>query len=140
MRKLGIVEWAEERGNVILEHFLPLRAIDWRPVLDIEEAKIAAMEVSTDVDAVGELLSFSRPVKSWNKRDVERRISPIEARRLREGPATEADFVEVARALIEGLAVVGITERFEESLEMTTFALGGHVPKDLGRGDSDNAS
>ena len=46
MRKLGIVEWAEERGNVILEHFLPLRAIDWRPVLDIEEAKIAAMEVS----------------------------------------------------------------------------------------------
>ena len=138
MRKLGIVEWAEERGNVILEHFLPLRAIDWRPVLDIEEAKIAAMEVSTDVDAVGELLSFSRPVKSWNKRDVERRISPIEARRLREGPATEADFVEVARALIEGLAVVGITERFEESLEITTFALGGHVPKDLGRGDSDN--
>jgi hypothetical protein len=57
----------------------------------------------------------------WRARDPETRVNPIETRRLREGAATAADLQFVVEMLEEWLAVVGITERFEESVQLFSY-------------------
>jgi len=68
----------------------------------------------------------------WRQRDRETRINPIENRRVREGPANVADLRFVEEHLEEWFAVIGITERFEESMMLFAFALAGKsIPKNM---------
>ena len=97
MRTLNIAQWAEEKGNFMLEHFLQLVPEDW-------------YQMSTN---------YYVP---WRQRDRETRINPIENRRVREGPANVADLRFVEEHLEEWFAVIGITERFEESMMLFAFA------------------
>jgi len=107
MRTLNIAQWAEEKGNFMLEHFLQLVPEDW-------------YQMSTN---------YYVP---WRQRDRETRINPIENRRVREGPANVADLRFVEEHLEEWFAVIGITERFEESMMLFAFALAGKsIPKNM---------
>jgi hypothetical protein len=99
MKKLSLVQWAEEKGDVALEHFLPLKHLDW------------AFDGKKIID--------------WHKQNRDTRISPIEMRRKREGAATRADLVLALEFIESGMAVVGLTERFEESVKLIAFALTG---------------
>lgn len=107
MRTLNIAQWAEEKGNFMLEHFLQLVPEDW-------------YQISTN---------YYVP---WRQRDRETRINPIENRRVREGPANIADLRFVKEHLEDWFAVIGITERFEESMMLFAFALTGEsIPKNM---------
>jgi len=107
MRTLNIAQWAEEKGNFMLEHFLQLVPEDW-------------YQISTN---------YYVP---WRQRDRETRINPIENRRVREGPANIADLRFVEEHLEDWFAVIGITERFEESMMLFAFALTGEsIPKNM---------
>jgi len=108
-KKPDVAAWAEERGNFMLEHFLGLSDLDWADVSN---------------NAVGEAFV------PWHDRDASRRINPIETRRLREGAANAADLQLVLSHLEDWIAVIGITERFEESMALFSLALAGKpMPK-----------
>ncbi|EGB09318.1 hypothetical protein AURANDRAFT_71427 [Aureococcus anophagefferens] len=57
----------------------------------------------------------------------ELRINPLETRRGREGAANAADLQFIIEHLEEWFAVIGITERFEESMALFSFALTGKL-------------
>ena len=91
----------------MLEHFLRLAPEDWHH-------------------------SNSDTYVPWRRRNRETRINPLETRRGREGSANAADLQFVVEHLEEWFAVVGITERFEESMSLFAFALTGKlIPRSL---------
>jgi hypothetical protein len=71
--------------------------------------------------------SNTKRVIDWHNQKSEARISPIEMRRKREGVATRADLVLALQFIESGMAVVGLTERFEESVKLIAFALTGKL-------------
>ena len=100
MRTLDVIQWAEEKGSFMLEHFLRLTPEDWHHV-----------NAETYVP--------------WRQRDRDTRVNPLETRRGREGSANAADLQFVVEHLEEWFAVIGITERFEESMALFALALTG---------------
>ena len=52
----------------------------------------------------------------WRFRPVDERVNPIETRRLRQGPATEADLRALLQSIRDKVTVVGITERMDETM------------------------
>jgi hypothetical protein len=102
MRTLDVAQWAEEKGSFMLEHFLRLTSEDWHHA----DTKIYI---------------------PWRQRNRELRINPLETRRGREGAANAADLQFIIEHLEEWFAVIGITERFEESMALFSFALTGKL-------------
>lgn len=96
-----VAEWAEERGNFMLEHLIHLSPLDWAVREDDED--------------------------DWHRRDRDKKINPIETRRLREGPANAANLALALANLDNWFAIVGITERYSESLALFSYALTGTV-------------
>lgn len=107
MRRIQtLADWAEERGNFMLEHLVHLSDVDW--------ADRAAS-------------SSSRPFTEWHSRNSDSRINPIETRRAREGPANVAHLDLALANLDQWFAVIGLTERYDESLALFSYALTGTV-------------
>jgi hypothetical protein len=107
MRTLDVTQWAEEKGSFMLEHFLRLAPEDWHH-------------------------SNAETYVPWRQRNRETRVNPLETRRGREGVANAADLQFVVEHLEEWFAVIGITERFEESMSLFAFALTGKlIPRSL---------
>ena len=94
----GFLDFARARGNVLLEH----------------------------VGHAVELADFAYRDDpfAWHARDARRRVSPIEARRHREGPSNRADLA-AAKRLLATRFVVGLTSRFEESLRRFAHVFAG---------------
>ena len=61
----------------------------------------------------------------WHARDPETRVPPIEVRRRRLGPPGAADLAAAKALLARRFAVVGLTERFDESMRAFAEALAG---------------
>ncbi|KAJ8605306.1 hypothetical protein CTAYLR_002330 [Chrysophaeum taylorii] len=103
-RVLTLDDWAEEKGNFMLEHLLRLTPLDW-----------------------GER-------GSWRKQNPETRVNPIETRRRRDGPARHADLDLALANLDNWFAVVGLTKRYDDSLALFSYVLTGQViPRSLVR-------
>ena len=126
MANLSFVEWAEERGNVHLEHFIALSPADWH---DSATVGAAEMRVNELYNAVGGGPNTAAEAQfqyhyEWRFR-TEERVNPIETRRLRQGPATEADLRALLQNIRDRVTVIGITERFTDSLRLFVWALAG---------------
>lgn len=117
----GLAAWAEERGNVLLEHLLPLAAHDWRNGVVHGAAGDAG---SVAGGAADDRVRIDVP---WRARDTATRVNPIETRRARQGPATRADLYVALSELRRRFAVIGLTERYDESLQMFAWALTGET-------------
>mmetsp|Transcript_9486 Transcript_9486/g.13128 ORF Transcript_9486/g.13128 Transcript_9486/m.13128 type:complete len:529 (-) Transcript_9486:622-2208(-) len=98
---ITIVEWAQEKGNFMLEHLLGFSSADWK--------------------------TESNSSQSWHERNPYTRITPLETRRIREGAANQADLDYVLEHLDSWFAVIGILEQYETSLALISFALTGSV-------------
>jgi bifunctional ADP-heptose synthase (sugar kinase/adenylyltransferase) len=61
----------------------------------------------------------------WHARDPETRVPPIEVRRRRLGPPGAADLAAAKALLARRFAVVGLTERFDESMRAFAEVLAG---------------
>ena len=122
----GFLAFARRRGNVLLEHIghnvelgdyaWDADAFSWhdRPAerrlpACLLGARRGGSDSSTRAEErVEQCTSFIDP-------EASRRVGPIEARRRREGDSNGADLRAAKRRLENAFAVVGLTERFEES-------------------------
>ena len=102
----SVGKWAKHKGNFMLEHFLGFSEPDWRP---LEET------------------SKNSSYASWHRRDFESRVNPLETRRRREGPANAADLAVALANLDKWFAVVGLTERYDESMALFSWVLTGRA-------------
>ena len=95
----AFVEYARARGNVLVAHFaLSFEAADY--------------------------LYKDHPV-AWHDRPKGTRITPMEARRARQGDPNTSDLLTAKFMLSHHFSVVGLTERFDESVERMAKVLGG---------------
>ena len=125
LRSANATAWARLKGDYVLEHFRRFEAPrDW---VDVETgARIGSRAAEGD---------------AW--------VTPVELRRRAAGAATADDLDRATRWLATDVAVVGLAARFEESLLLFGFVLGGAVvPEALtrtrshaapDRGDGDGA-
>ena len=95
----GFLAFAKARGNVLLAH-------------------LAAPVTLAD-------FAFRDDPFPWHARDPETRVSPIEVRRRRLGPPGAADLAAAKALLARRFAVVGLTERFDESMRAFAEVLAG---------------
>lgn len=95
----GFVRFARARGNVLVEH-------------------VAHSFTLAD-------FAWGDHPMAWHDRDKGVRVTPMEARRARQGDSNLAD-LEVAKFMLANhFAVVGLTERFEESAQRVAHVLAG---------------
>ena len=106
---------------MLLEHLLPLAAHDWRNGVVHGAAGDAG---SVAGGAADDRVRIDVP---WRARDTATRVNPIETRRARQGPATRADLYVALSELRRRFAVIGLTERYDESLQMFAWALTGET-------------
>ena len=95
----GFMAFARARGNVLLAH-------------------LAAPVTLAD-------FAFRDDPFPWHARDPETRVSPIEVRQRRLGPPGAADLAAAKALLARRFAVVGLTERFDESMRAFAEVLAG---------------